>query len=108
MVTVLPAYTITTATLHKYLVLSTSSIHISHSLSVRCKLAEAIAKSFRNIGDFSCVYFQKFSGCLLQLTNSTDPLVRASALSCLSEVVLSCKGRNFDAILNEVFHIFDP
>jgi len=70
---------------------------------MRCKLGEALAKISKQLGDFSPVYFDELSSALLgMIENSNDEMVRASALSSLADLVVACRGRYFDKILQEL------
>uniref|UniRef100_A0A914YWC7 RNA polymerase II assembly factor Rtp1 C-terminal domain-containing protein n=1 Tax=Panagrolaimus superbus TaxID=310955 RepID=A0A914YWC7_9BILA len=72
------------------------------SLMWKCKLGEALAKVFKQIGNFSVIYFDQFSNSLLHLTKAGDELIRSSALSSFADLIMACRGRKYDDMIQEL------
>lgn len=68
-------------------------------------MGEALAKVFKQIGNFSVIYFDQFSNSLLHLTKSGDELIRSSALSSFADLIIACRGRKYDAMIQEVIFL---
>ncbi|KAM0725621.1 Transport and Golgi organization protein 6-like protein [Formica fusca] len=62
------------------------------TVETRIKLGEILVKTTRALGEMSVVHKNALVNGFLCATRDTDPLVRASSLSCLGEV---CKVLNF-------------
>ena len=73
-----------------------------NDLTLCCKIGEVLAKVFRQSGDFSTVYFDRFSNSLLQMTKAKDELMKSSGLSSLADLVIATRGRRYTMILNEL------
>uniref|UniRef100_A0AC34FVU0 RNA polymerase II assembly factor Rtp1 C-terminal domain-containing protein n=1 Tax=Panagrolaimus sp. ES5 TaxID=591445 RepID=A0AC34FVU0_9BILA len=72
------------------------------SLMWKCKMGEALAKVFKQIGNFSVIYFDQFSNSLLNLTKTGDELIRSSALSSFADLIVACRGRKYDSMIQEL------
>ncbi|KAI1730816.1 transport and Golgi organization protein 6 like protein [Ditylenchus destructor] len=69
----------------------------------RCKVGEALSKVCKQLGDFSPVYFDQLSNTFLSIVEcSKDEMVQASAISSLADLILACRGRYFDKMLQEL------
>uniref|UniRef100_A0A914PZB6 RNA polymerase II assembly factor Rtp1 C-terminal domain-containing protein n=1 Tax=Panagrolaimus davidi TaxID=227884 RepID=A0A914PZB6_9BILA len=82
-----------------------SSLSKDVSIMWKCKMGEALAKVFKQIGNFSVIYFDQFSNSLLHLTKSGDELIRSSALSSFADLIIACRGLKYDAMIQEVIFL---
>uniref|UniRef100_A0A7E4VY04 RTP1_C1 domain-containing protein n=1 Tax=Panagrellus redivivus TaxID=6233 RepID=A0A7E4VY04_PANRE len=71
-------------------------------LALAGKMGEAVAKVFRQLGDFSPIYFDEFANGLLFMTKAGDELARASALSALADLIAGDRGRRMKSMIHEL------
>lgn len=65
-------------------------------------MGEALAKVVYILGDLAPSYFNELSQFFLDNAKHEDPIVSASTLSGLANLILACRGRFFSKIINEV------
>ncbi|KAM3722575.1 Transport and Golgi organization protein [Dirofilaria immitis] len=75
----------------------------TYLLIQRVKIGEAIAKANKNLGEMAPSYFDRMVNPMLSLMLHTkDDLLRASVLSSLSNLIVSCRGLNIHKHLDEM------
>ncbi|EFO25559.2 ksr-1 enhancer [Loa loa] len=75
----------------------------TYLLIQRVKIGEAIAKANKNLGEMAPAYFDRMVNPMLSLMLHTkDDLLRASVLSSLSNLIVSCRGLNIHKHLDEM------
>ncbi|KAL4003517.1 hypothetical protein ACH3XW_7940 [Acanthocheilonema viteae] len=75
----------------------------TYLLIQRVKIGEAIAKANKNLGEMAPAYFDRMVNPMLSLMLHTkDDLLRASVLSSLSNLIVSCRGLNIHKHLAEM------
>uniref|UniRef100_A0AAF5PNY3 RNA polymerase II assembly factor Rtp1 C-terminal domain-containing protein n=1 Tax=Wuchereria bancrofti TaxID=6293 RepID=A0AAF5PNY3_WUCBA len=75
----------------------------TYLLIQRVKIGEAIAKANKNLGEMAPAYFDRMVNPMLSLMLHTkDDMLRASVLSSLSNLIVSCRGLNIHKHLDEM------
>uniref|UniRef100_A0A915PQN6 Uncharacterized protein n=1 Tax=Setaria digitata TaxID=48799 RepID=A0A915PQN6_9BILA len=75
----------------------------TYLLIQRVKIGEAIAKANKNLGEMAPAYFDRMVNPMLSLMLHTkDDQLRASVLSSLSNLIISCRGLNIHKHLDEM------
>ncbi|VDP39552.1 unnamed protein product [Heligmosomoides polygyrus] len=74
---------------------------------VRSRLCEVLGKVFCVLGDMSPVWMDESAGIFLKCITESDEIIRASALTSLSELILACHGRRIEKYLEEVFYAIE-
>ncbi|VDN02019.1 unnamed protein product [Thelazia callipaeda] len=69
----------------------------------RVKIGEAISKACKTLGQMAPSYFDRIVNPMLSLIfHTTDDQLRASVLSSLSDLIISCRGLNIHKHINEM------